>query len=178
MNVLQLDKGRKNQLISFIVVDGEGEGGYTDDKAGWCPFNKAMAWAQDLPWPNTASDKPGSGSTKNRSTVKISVTKPDGTQTAEYSLGEIFPNRFQSGIAHGPGNFCAPGSSLKEQTCELIGTTRAYPELYWIGELMETKCSLNTAGTESFTDGTGKGRKTPEASAPWGTPSQGCYNTL
>ena len=145
VNILQLDKGRKDQLISFIAVDGEGEGGYTDDVYGWCPLNKALAWAQDLPYPRTKpTDKPGSGKTNNRNKVIGPLKKPDGSSTGSYKLSEIFPTRFQTGVAHGPGNFCAPGSGLESQTCDLIGTTRAYPELYWIGELLATNCNLNT----------------------------------
>jgi len=99
MNYIAYVNSQATPKISFMVVDGEGEGGYTIDKAGFCPIISAIAHAKkigDVPSDFTIGVAHGKGNFcsggKYKSDKYKSSCQAIGTDTAYpeiYWFGEL-----------------------------------------------------------------------------------------
>jgi len=94
--------------ISFIVIDGEGEGGYTIDKDGFCPLMSAIKY--------------GKANYSNEIPHDFSVGVAHG------------PGNFCSGGTYPKGDdTCQIIGTDQKDSSNTSG--EAYPEIYWYGEL-------------------------------------------
>ncbi len=105
--------------ISFIVIDGEGEGGYTIDKDGFCPLMSAIKYGKA----NYSSEIP-----------------------QDFSVGVAHgPGNFCSGGTYPKGDdTCQIIGTDQQDSSNTSG--EAYPEIYWYGELGQCAAAIKSGG--------------------------------
>jgi len=119
MNYIAYVNAKSTPKISFIVVDGEGEGGYTVDKAGFCPIMSAVAYG-----------------------------KTAGAIPKDFTVGVAHgPGNFCSGGQYCNTADCKSKNPKGKDTCEIMGIDDAYPELYWYGELADCAKAIKDEGS-------------------------------